>query len=286
MRILNLNGRLALAVGDGAVDVATASSGRFGPDVQSVYDDWAAFSAWARNWRGEATLVVDQERLGPPAPTPSQVFAIGLNYRAHAMEAGLGLPETPVVFTKFPASIAGPYDCIGLPEGGSTDWEVELVVVMGQGGVDIPQADAWDHVAGITVGQDLSERQLQTGGPAPAQYSLGKSYAGFAPIGPTLVTPDEFADPDDLALMCALDGEVVQSARTADLIFPVPQLIAFLSRVLPLRPGDVIFTGTPSGIGATRTPARFITPDHILTTSLEGVGEMRHTFHPRASALA
>ena len=152
----------------------------------------------------------------------------------------------PATFTKFPASPGGPFDDIEIV-GGTVDWEVELVAVIGRRADRVAEADAWSHVAGLTVGQDISDRTLQFA--AGAQFSLGKSRRGYGPMGPWLVTPDEVADPDDLALGCSVDGETVQDARTSDLIFGVPRLVAELSAVLPLLPGDVIFTGTPAGVG-------------------------------------
>lgn len=279
MRVLNLAGRLALAVKGGAIDVATASSGRFGPDVQPIYDRWDEFSSWATDYEhtGDVVTVAD-DQVGPPVPRPPQVFAIGLNYKEHALEAGLELPSQPMVFTKFPACVTGPYASIGLPEG-KVDWEVELVAVIGRRAEHVAAEDAWSFVAGLTVGQDLSERVVQTTGPAPAQYSLGKSFAGFAPIGPVVVTPDEFLDPGDLAIGCSLNGEPLQNGRTSDMIFGIPDIVAHLSRVLPLLPGDLIFTGTPSGIGAARSPQRFIGKSDVLTTFVDGIGEMRSTFY-------
>ncbi|MFC6937186.1 fumarylacetoacetate hydrolase family protein [Actinomadura yumaensis] len=181
------------------------------------------------------------------------------------------------MFTKYVSSISGPVTTVRLPEGGHTDWEVELVAVIGTGGYRVAEADAWSHVAGLAVGQDLSERITQLDGPAP-QFSLGKSFPGFAPVGPWLVTPDELADPDDLELGCAINGEEVQKGRTRDLIFPVPALIAKLSAVLPLLPGDVIFTGTPAGVGQGRDPQRFLAPGDVLVSHVEGIGELRQTF--------
>nr|WP_211177294.1 fumarylacetoacetate hydrolase family protein [Pseudonocardia acidicola] len=268
---------MALAVADGAVDVETASGGRFAADVQAVYPQWAEFREWAAGFRGQPTTQIDENDLGAPVPRPPQVFAIGLNYREHAEEAGLDLPERPMVFTKFPASVTGPYDDITLPPG-SVDFEVELVAVIGRRAEHVRVDEAWQHVAGLTVGQDLSERELQTAGPDPAQFNMGKSFAGFAPIGPCLVTPDEFRDPDDLELGCLLTGTQMQKARTGDMIFSIPQIIAFLSSVLPLLPGDLIFTGTPSGIGWAREPKRLLGPADELVTYVEGIGEMRHHF--------
>jgi 2-keto-4-pentenoate hydratase/2-oxohepta-3-ene-1,7-dioic acid hydratase in catechol pathway len=277
MKLINLAGRLSLVVGSEAFDVETASSGRFGPDVQTVYELWADFVEWAAGSELVGGGPFDMAQLGAPVPRPPQVFAIGLNYRDHAAEAGLELPTKPMVFTKFPASVTGPYATIVLPDG-NVDWEVELVAVIGRRAEKVTEADAWSHVAGLTIGQDLSERVLQTGDPAPPQFSLGKSFTGFAPIGPVLVTPDEFQDPDDVAVTCALNGESLQAGRTSDMIFTIPQIIAYLSNVLALLPGDLIFTGTPSGIGAARNPQRFIGPADVLTTSADVIGEMRHTF--------
>jgi len=157
------------------------------------------------------------------------------------------------------------------------DWEVELVVVIGRGGHRIPENRAWEHVAGLTIGQDLSERRVQTAG-RPAQFALGKSFPGFGPTGPVLVTPDELPDPDDLALSNILNGTVVQQARTSQMLFPVPELIARISAVVPLLPGDLIFTGTPAGVGVQRTPPRYLRPGDELVGQIEGIGELRTWF--------
>lgn len=277
--MINLAGRLALEVDGGAVDVATASGGRFGPDVPSVFARWAEFTAWAAEHRGTPQPYRETDLLAP-SPRPGQVFAIGLNYRDHADEAGLELPTTPMVFTKFPASVTGPFETVALPQG-SVDYETELVAVIGLEATDVAVEDAWAHVAGLTCGQDLSERELQTSGPPPQQYNLGKSFTGFAPIGPCLVTPDEFSDPDDIALECSLSGELVQKSSTAHLIFSVPEIVAYLSSILTLWPGDLIFTGTPSGIGWTRSPRRMIHARDELVTTMAGIGTMRHRFADR-----
>ena len=218
MRIYNLAGRLSLGVGVGAVDVEEASGGRFDSDVQGVYERWTEFSSWARGFDGPATADIEVSRLGPPVPRPPQVFGIGLNYRDHAAEAGLTLPERPMVFTKFPASVTGPGGTIIRPAG-SVDFETELVAVIGRRAEYVPAGQAWDYIAGFTAGQDLSERELQTSGPPPQQYNMGKSYRGFAPIGPAVVTLDEFTEPADLELGCLVNGRQMQKARTADMIF-------------------------------------------------------------------
>lgn len=272
MKIANLHNHATLVLGDHIVDIATASNGRFGPDPMRIYDDWDDFVDFAAGV-DSATEPLDETALGNPAPRPAQVFAIGLNYRSHAEESGMTIPEVPATFTKFPASLSGPFADIEIA-GDNIDWEVELVAVIGRRADRVAEADGWNHIAGLTVGQDVSDRQLQFA--AGAQFSLGKSRRGYGPMGPYLVTPDEFVDPDDLALGCSLDGEVVQDARTSDLIFNIPQLVAELSAVLPLLPGDVIFTGTPAGVGITRQPPRALRAGQLLETWVEGIGTMRN----------
>ncbi len=273
MRIANLAGRLSIAVDELAVDVAEASDDRFGPDAQAVYERFDEFREWATSAALPAGRGFDPAELGAPAPHPRQLFAIGLNYSEHANESGFAAPPSPAVFTKFVTSITGPYGDVALPHG-NVDWEVELVAVIGNRAFQVPEPEAWSHVAGLTVGQDISERVLQMVGSVP-QFSLAKSFPGFTPMGPWLVTPDEFDNPDDLELTCAIDGEQVQKGRTSELIFSVPALIAKLSAVLPLLPGDVIFTGTPAGVGMGRSPQRFLQAGEVLTSSIEGIGEMR-----------
>lgn len=273
MRVANVGGRLAVAAGDRWVDVATASAGRFSPDPQAVYDRWDEFVAWAGEGL-DAEAFPATGGLGTPVPAPRQIVAIGLNYREHAIESNMAIPEHPVVFTKFQSSLAGPDAVVELPSDG-VDWEVELVVVIGREAHKVPAEKGWDFVAGLTVGQDLSWRAVQGRGPAP-QFAIGKSYPGFSPIGPVVVTPDELADKDDLAISCALDGEVLQDGRTSDLIFGVAELVGRLSESLTLYPGDVIFTGTPKGVGMGRTPKRFLVPG-TLTSSIEGIGDLSVT---------
>ena len=277
MRIGNLDGRLVILTGDSAIDVEEASAGRFGPDPQAVYERWADFTAWAAGAGGAKGVIYDRELLGAPAPAPRQSFGIGLNYRDHADESGFGVPEHPSVFTKFPSCITGPYGDVMLPPGGHTDWEVELVAVIGAEAWQVGEAEGWDYVAGLCVGQDISERITQLAG-QPPQFSLGKSFPGFGPIGPCLVTPDEFADPDDLELGCAINGEEVQKSRTSHLIISVPLLVTKLSAVARLLPGDVIFTGTPAGVGLGRDPQRWLAPGDELVSYVEGIGELRQRF--------
>ncbi|WP_040786770.1 fumarylacetoacetate hydrolase family protein [Nocardia pneumoniae] len=280
MRIANLSGRLVLVGADGvtAVDIGRASDGRFGPDPQSVYDVWPEFTAWAAVADLPAGTPFTVDDLRAPVPAPRQVLAIGLNYREHAKESGFEPPDSPsVMFTKWTSCLTGPVTVVDLPVGGHTDWEVELVVVLGKRAYRVSEADAWDHVAGLTAGQDLSERITQMSGPSP-QFSLGKSLPGFGPTGPWVVTPDEFDNPDDLELGCAINGEEMQKGRTRDLIFTIPALISKLSHKLPLLPGDLLFTGTPAGVGVGRDPQRFLAPGDELVSYITGIGELRQRF--------
>lgn len=273
VRLGTIDDRVVLLTDTGVIDVAEASAGEFGPSARSVYDRWEAFVEAAQAFEAVVGLPVDRDRLGPPSPTPRQVFAIGLNYQAHAEETGQAVPTIPATFTKFPSCLTGPSGDIVLPAE-TVDWEVELVVVIGRTAHAVAVEEAWDHVAGVTVGQDLSERVTQRA--AGGQFGLGKSFPGFGPTGPWLVTVDELADPDDLALGCAVDGEVVQDSRTSDLIVPVAELVSRLSSIVTLWPGDLIFTGTPPGVGVARQPPRFLRPGQLLETWIEGIGRMSH----------
>ncbi len=272
MRLGNHGGRAVLIFGDTIADIAEATHGAFGPDPTSVYQNWTEFVVVAAGiTKGTAPLL--ESALCCAVPAPRQVFAIGLNYRSHAEESGMAVPDVLATFTKFPASLAGPFDDIEIV-GETTDWEVELVAVIGCRADRVAAVDAWSHVAGLTVGQDISDRHLQFA--AGSQFSLGKSRRGFGPMGPWVVTLDEFTNPDDLALGCSVDGEKMQDSRTSDLISSVPQIIAELSAVLPLLPGDVIFTGTPAGVGIVRQPPKFLAPGQIVESWIEGIGTIRN----------
>ena len=215
---------------------------------------------------------VDPATLGPCVPRPEKVFGIGLNYRSHAGESNMELPPAPLTFTKFPSCLVGPQADIVL-SGAAVDWEVEIVVAIGTGGRHIPQAEAWNHVAGITLGQDVSDRVVQLTG-KPPQFSLGKSFDTYGPIGPALVSVDAFADPDDIELWCDVAGERMQHARTSDLIFPVAELVSYLSGICTLTPGDLIFTGTPDGVGGPR--GRFLKDGELVESWAEGIGTLRN----------
>lgn len=279
MRIANVGGRAKVILEGGrAVDVAAASGGRFGPGLPAVYEHWGEVRDFFREGVPGDSLSepFSATIAGPPSPAPRQVFAVALNYRDHAAESGFRPPDDPLFFTKFVSAFSGPVTEVVLPEG-KVDWETELVAVISRPARRVDPSSGWSYVAGVTVGQDISERALQRSGPAP-QYSLAKSHEGFAPQGPVLVTPDELDNPDDLAIGCELNGETMQSARTSDMIFPVPALVSYLSQVVTLLPGDVIFTGTPPGVGMGRDPQVFLKPGDRLVSHIEGVGELHQTF--------
>ncbi len=276
MRIGNRDGRAVLIDPQGgAADVDRASGGRFGPDPQSLMEHWADFRHWADSWTGSGEPY-DEASLLAPVPMPRQSIGIGRNYRAHAAEVGSELPTLPMAFGKFST-------CVGPPSGDvvlyseHVDWEVELVLVIGAETWQVDESHAWQHVAGVTVGQDISDRQVQFSG-GINQLALAKSFPGYGRLGPTLVTVDELDDPDSLELRCELNGETVQHAKTSDLIFAVPELISRLSHHFRLLAGDVIWTGTPSGIGMARTPPRYLRAGDDLASFIEGVGAMHHTF--------
>lgn len=284
MRIANLSHRLVLVSKEHVLDVETASGGRFSADPAAVFQRWEEFRAWAAELdvvthaQAEA---LDSTRFGAPSPRPRQVIGVGLNYADHAAESGLPLPESPVVFTKFASSVTGPDADVRLP-GETVDWEAELVIVIGAGGRDIPQSEAAARIAGFTVGQDLSERTVQWQG-TPAQFSMGKSYENFAPTGPLLVTLDEFEDFNRLAISATITGvdgveSRVQDSSTDQLVFGIEDLVHRLSQTMELLPGDLIFTGTPAGVGMGRDPQVWLRPGDELVTWIEGIGELRQSF--------
>jgi 2,4-didehydro-3-deoxy-L-rhamnonate hydrolase len=292
MRVANVGGRLTLVgpeVGSpgsfgpwSGRDVERASGGRFGSDPQAAFADWPALMHWASQLEAHADMVdgrvasvaVDASALGPPVPRPPQVIAIGANYGSTVRAAAAAAPSMPRLFTKFASCLAGPFTDVPVA-GDQVDWEIELVVVIGRHAHDVGEAEAWDHVAGLMVGQDISERAVQMAGESP-QYSLGKSFPCFGPTGPVLVTPDELPDPDDLALVCRVDGEVVQQARTSEMLLSVPVLVRQLSALITLLPGDIIFTGTPAGPGFTLDPQRYLQPGEVLDSEIGGIGGLRN----------
>lgn len=216
-------------------------------------------------------------KLLAPVPDPQKVICIGLNYADHAKESGVEPPEEPVVFCKFPSAVAAHEDDIVLPSISSeVDYEAELVVIIGTGGRDIPRSKAFDHVAGYACGHDVSARDWQLRKPG-GQWLLGKTFDTFAPYGPELVTKDEVGDPGDLGIHLRLNGELMQSSSTSQLIFKIDELVAYISSICTLLPGDIIFTGTPPGVGAARKPQVFLRPGDEVEVEIESLGVLKNT---------
>jgi 2-keto-4-pentenoate hydratase/2-oxohepta-3-ene-1,7-dioic acid hydratase in catechol pathway len=220
-------------------------------------------------------LPLDRVRLHAPLSNPPRVFAIGLNYRDHAIESGMELPKLPVVFFKMTTAIIGPGESIVLPKNSTEpDYEAEFAFVIGKGGYRIPASEWREHVYGYTMVNDVSARDVQL---ATSQWSMGKSFPTFCPLGPSIVTADEIADPHQLAIGLTIDGETMQSSNTRELIFKVPVLIEYLSSITPLLPGDIVSTGTPYGVGLGRTPKRWLKPGETVTITVEGLGSLTNS---------
>jgi 2-keto-4-pentenoate hydratase/2-oxohepta-3-ene-1,7-dioic acid hydratase in catechol pathway len=218
------------------------------------------------------SVALDQVKLHAPIPNPPRIFAIGLNYRDHAIESGMTLPTTPVVFFKLATSVIGPGEPIVLPSNSTQpDYEAEFAFVIGKGGYRIPAVSWRDHVYGYTIVNDVSARDVQF---ASTQWSMSKSFPTFCPLGPAIVTADEIADPHSLAIGLNIDGVQLQNSNTRELVFKIPELIEYLSSITPLLPGDIISTGTPPGVGLGRTPKRWLRPGESVTVTVEGLGSL------------
>jgi len=213
-----------------------------------------------------------QVTLLAPIPRPPKIICIGLNYRDHAAEGKMTIPELPTVFSKFPTAVTGPGHPIVLPKTSTKpDYEAEFAVVIGKRGRHIPEEQWREYVFGYTIFNDVSARDFQM---ATSQWMIGKTFDTFAPLGPSVVTADEVADPHNLAISLTLNGELMQNSNTGKMIFRMPRLIAFLSSVFTLEPGDVIATGTPAGVGFARKPPRWLRPGDEVTVRVEGLGEL------------
>jgi 2-keto-4-pentenoate hydratase/2-oxohepta-3-ene-1,7-dioic acid hydratase in catechol pathway len=215
---------------------------------------------------------LDEVKLHAPLANPPRVFAIGLNYHDHAIESKMPLPKVPVVFFKMTTAIVGPAENIVLPKNSTQpDYEAEFAFVIGKGGYRIP-GSAWrEHVYGFTIVNDVSARDVQL---STSQWSLGKSFPSFCPMGPAIVTTDEIADPHALGISLTINGEVMQNSNTRELVFKVPDLIEYISSITPLLPGDLVSTGTPGGVGMGRSPQRWLKAGDVVTVKVEGIGEL------------
>ena len=278
MRLANYEGRATIVLDGRAVDVERASNGTLGSDPMILADlgnhdalRQLTAGATATDWPE-----LDETKLGAPVPRPGKGLGVALNYRKHAEETGRPAPDEPALFGKTDNCVCGPFDPIIVPEGRlMVDYEAELVIVFGRTCKSASAADAWSYLAGVTVGQDISDREEQNRPPV-RQFTIAKSYDTFGPIGPYVVTADELDDPDALPIECVVSGDVLQSSNTDDLIFGVPALVEWLSRFMTFQPGDLVWTGTPEGVGAARTPPRFLRPGDVVETTIAGVGTLRN----------
>ena len=269
----NVNEKSALIRENSFFDLETVSDGAVSADPMEALTTPEALHDLSANLETfTASGNVDDVVLGAPVPRPTNSFGIGLNYQTHVDEAAMETPDVPMVFAKLPSCITGPTSDVQM-RSGECDYEGELVVVIGPGGKDILEDQAWGHVIGLTVGQDFSDRGAQFMN-TPAQFTLGKSMDSFGPTGPILVSTDSFPDPADVEIRTWVNGELRQQDRTSSLIFSIPKLIAFISRFVTLTTGDLIFTGTPEGVGFRN--GVFLTDGDVVRTSIEGIGTLEN----------
>lgn len=232
--------------------------------------------SWLEGNASQCPLVTEDQRMGACIARPSKIICIGLNYAMHAAESGMETPKEPIIFFKATSALSGPFDSVVIPKNSEkTDWEVELAIIIGRRATYVDEANALDYVAGYAIHNDISERafQLEKGG----QWVKGKSADTFAPFGPYLVTKDEINAPENLNLWLKLNGQLLQNSNTSDLIFGIPHLISYLSNYMTLLPGDVISTGTPSGVGMGLKPPRYLVEGDIMELGIQGLGIAKQT---------
>lgn len=233
--------------------------------------------AWSALAQGSVRHDPEMVPLLAPVHDPRKIICLGLNYRDHAAESGMGPPSEPILFSKYPTALIGHQGEIVLPESSTeVDYEAELVVVIGQGGRHIPRDHAMRHVAGYAVGNDVSARDWQLHKPGK-QWMVGKTFDTFAPVGPALVTTDEVPDPHGLGIRLRLNGKTMQDSNTSQLIFPVDYIVSYLSQIFTLEPGDLIFTGTPPGVGMARKPPVWLQPGDVVEVEIDRLGTLRNT---------
>lgn len=248
------------------------------PDMLAILSGGDAARAKVENWLysppADSTFALGAVTLLAPVPRPPKLICVGLNYRDHAIESKMEIPKTPTIFSKFSTAVIGPGAPIVLPKNSTQpDYEAEFAFVIGQGGRHIQPEDWREHVFGYTLVNDVSARDFQM---ATTQWLMGKTFDTFAPMGPHIVTADEIADPHALDISLSIGGEVLQRSNTRELIFKIPELIAYLSSVMTLEPGDVVSTGTPAGVGFVRKPPRFLKPGEEVVVQVDQVGELRN----------
>ena len=273
-RLANISGRASLVEDGNYYDLEVISDGEFNSDPSDALQNQDRLKQLNSQLpEMEPTGLVCDSELGPPVSSSANCYAVGLNYKNHAEESGLEIPDVPMIFTKHTSCLVGPSATIEM-RSDAVDYEAELVAVVGKTGKDIRKEDAWDHVAGLCVGQDISDRGVQFSTKNLPQFNLGKSFDTFGPIGPFLVSPDELPNKDGLEIECLVNDEVRQKDNTNDLIFDIPFIICYLSEIVTLNVGDVIFTGTPGGVGVME--GKFLKEGDILTTHIEGLGSLRN----------
>jgi 2-keto-4-pentenoate hydratase/2-oxohepta-3-ene-1,7-dioic acid hydratase in catechol pathway len=233
----------------------------------------ARIESWVES--STAAYPLNSVTLLAPIPRPPKLICVGLNYRDHALESKMEIPKVPTIFSKFPIAVIGPGESIVLPKNSTQpDYEAEFAFVIGRGGRHIP-AERWqEHVFGYTIINDVSARDFQM---ATTQWLMGKTFDTFAPMGPHIVSADEIPDPHALDISLSINGEVLQHSNTRELIFKIPELVAYLSSVVTLEPGDVVSTGTPAGVGVARKPQRFLRAGDDVVVRVEGIGELRNS---------
>ena len=251
------------SLSDGAISSDSVEALKFQTELSELYETLSEKTA---------TGNLSEVELGNPVPKSPNCYAVGLNYRKHAEESGMDIPEVPMIFTKHTSCFVGPKANVEM-RSDYVDWEVELVAVIGKEGKNIPKENALEHVAGLCVGQDISDRPAQFA-TTPAMFNLGKSFDTYGPMGPALVSLDLLENCESLDIECKLNGETVQKSNTSDLIFNISSIISYLSEIVSLNVGDTIWTGTPSGVGI--ASGKFLKDGDILTSSIEGLGSMEN----------
>jgi len=277
--------RAGVLADDSVLDLEKASDGRLPATTtelisdEKILSDAQRLQQFARedaDLREAFASPLDEIHLLPPVERPRKIVCLGLNYRDHAEESGHEAPDEPVIFAKLTSSVIGPSDQIILPAVSTkVDYEVELALVIGKKGKNVPAARAMEYIAGYTVLNDVSARDYQHEKPG-GQWLLGKSFDTFCPIGPWLVTQDEIEDPHNLELKCEVNDEVLQSSDTSRMLFRIPQIIEYISKVFTLEPGDVVATGTPAGVGMGRTPPKYLRSADVVACTVQGIGTLRN----------
>jgi 2-keto-4-pentenoate hydratase/2-oxohepta-3-ene-1,7-dioic acid hydratase in catechol pathway len=263
-----------VVAGDRVIGLAAAGFSDMLAVLASGPEGRAKIETFVQHPSADSTFPLASVRLLAPVPRPPKLICIGLNYRDHAAEAHQEIPKVPTIFAKFSNVVIGPGDAIVLPKiSRKPDYEAEFMFVIGTGGRNIAAENWQQHVFGYTVFNDVSARDFQM---ATSQWMIGKTFDTFAPMGPYLVTADEISDPHALDISLRIGSEVLQHSNTRELIFKIPELVAYLSSVVTLEPGDVIATGTPAGVGFARKPPRYLQPGEEVIVSIEGIGELRN----------